>query len=42
MGANGEVMKKPVIALTPGEMTSITVDKSALNSDIIVTVKERV
>ena len=42
MGANGEVMKKPVIALNPGEMTSITVDKSALNSDIIVTVKERV
>jgi len=41
--SNGiEVAKKPVIALNPGEMTSIKVNKSNLKSDIIVLVRERV
>ena len=39
---NQEIAKKPVIALNPGEMTSITIDKSNLKSDIIVSVRERV
>ena len=39
---NFEIAKKPVIALNPGEMTSIKVKKSNLNSDIVVSVRERV
>lgn len=43
ISSNGiEVAKKPVIALNPGEMTSIKVNKSNLKSDIIVSVRERV
>lgn len=37
-----EVAKKPVIALNPGEMTSIVVDKNNLKSDISVSIRERV
>lgn len=41
--SNGnEVLKRPVIALNPGEMTSVSIDKSKLAGDIIVCVKERV
>ena len=40
---NGEeIISKPVIALNPGEMTSIKVDKSKLVGDITVVIKERV
>lgn len=43
ISSNGiEVAEKPVIALNPGEMTSIKVNKSNLKSDIIVSVRERV
>lgn len=41
--SNGaEVYKKPVIALSPGEMTSIVVKKENLKEDMIVCVRERV
>jgi len=36
-----EVFSKPTIALNPGEMESITVDKSLLKGDISVAIKER-
>lgn len=36
-----EVKSKPVIALNPGEMTSIVVDKTNLKGDIVVSIKER-
>lgn len=36
-----EVYSKPVIALTPGEMVNISVDKSKLVGDISVAIKER-
>lgn len=40
---NGEdVAKRVVIALNPGEMTSIKVNKTNLKSDIVVSVRERV
>ena len=38
---NMEIYKKPVIALTPGEMTSITMSKNGIKSDIKVFVRER-
>ena len=37
-----ELKKKHVIALNPGEMTSIQIDKNELKSDITVSVRERV
>lgn len=36
-----EVYTKATIALTPGEMVNITIDKSNLSGDIIVAIKER-
>ena len=37
-----ELKKKHVIALNPGEMTSMQIDKNELKSDITVSVRERV
>lgn len=40
--SNGvEVYSKPTIALTPGEMVTISIDKSKLDADITVSIKER-
>lgn len=36
-----EIKKKPVIALNPGEMTSIVVNKKDLKEDITISIKER-
>lgn len=36
-----EVKSKPVLALNPGEMTSIVVDKKDLKGDITISIKER-
>ena len=39
---NGEVVaNKPTLALNPGEMVSIVIDKSKLSSDIEISIKER-
>ena len=36
-----EVLSKPTLALNPGEMVSIMIDKSKLSSDIEISIKER-
>ena len=39
---NGEiVLNKPTVALNPGEMVSISIDKSKLTADIEISIKER-